>query len=99
MAEAQVINVDLADVWAETSRKTLLRTLSWGDEVAVTRRTNTSIEIELKQFIEAEDGSITPRLVKGHIVPREFWREDWRGPGTEEREQSSQGELRRCAAG
>lgn len=34
MAEAQVINVDLADVWAETSRKTLLRTLSWGDEVA-----------------------------------------------------------------
>ena len=70
MAEAQVINVDLADVWAETSRKTLLRTLSWGDEVAVTRRTNTSIEIELKQFIEAEDGSITPRLVKGHIVPR-----------------------------
>ena len=55
MAEAQVINVDLADVWAETSRKTLLRTLSWGDEVAVTRRTNTSIEIELKQFIEAED--------------------------------------------
>ena len=70
MTEAQVINVDLADVWAETSRKTLLRTLSWGDEVAVTRRTNTSIEIELKQFIEAEDGSITPRLVKGHIVPR-----------------------------
>jgi hypothetical protein len=35
MATKFVINVDLADVWAERNRKKLIRTLAWGDEVDV----------------------------------------------------------------
>jgi len=46
MSTKCVINVDLADIWGETGRKKFLRTLAWGDEVAVTKQDSTRIEIE-----------------------------------------------------
>ncbi len=47
MAQKHVINVDLADVWADKDRKNLLRTLAWGDEVAVIRQTSNHVEVSL----------------------------------------------------
>lgn len=70
MSEIRVINVDLVDVWDGPQRDKLLKTLSWGDRVAVTALNEGSIEIELKKFTEADDGSIVPKFVKGYIVPR-----------------------------
>lgn len=69
MAQKQVINVDLADVWAQQDRKKLLRTLAWGDEITVTRRTSKFIEISLTTFEEQADGSIVPKTTKGFIAP------------------------------
>src|SRR5688572_5728176 len=50
MSKKCVINVDLADVWSETGRKKFLRTLAWGDEVAVIKQSSTRIEIETVVF-------------------------------------------------
>ena len=69
MAEKHVINVDLADVWAEKGRKDLLRTLAWGDEVTVTAQTRDHIEVELATFREEADGSIVPDVTTGFISP------------------------------
>ena len=38
MSVKSVINVDLADVWAEQGRKKFMRSLAWGDEVTVPSR-------------------------------------------------------------
>jgi hypothetical protein len=38
MKKECVVNVDLADVWAERGRKRLIRTLAWGDQVTVVER-------------------------------------------------------------
>ena len=70
MSTKSVINVDLADVWGETGRKAFLRTLAWGDEVAVTSQTSTRIEIETVYFNENPDGSILPVKEVGFIEPR-----------------------------
>jgi beta-lactamase superfamily II metal-dependent hydrolase len=64
-----VINVDLADVWADKERKRLLRTLAWGDEIAVTEQTETYLKVGLTSFREAPDGSIVPRETPGFIAP------------------------------
>ena len=69
MAGTHVINVDLADVWKETTRKTLLRTLAWGDEVTVTKQTAKHVEVELTTFKEKSDGSIIAQATTGFIVP------------------------------
>ena len=36
MSTPCVINLDLADVWDSRGRKSLRRTLAWGDEITVT---------------------------------------------------------------
>lgn len=70
MASKCVINVDLADVWAAPGRKKLRRTLAWGDEVSVTRRTAAWIEIETVHFNEQPDGSVLPVRETGYLEPR-----------------------------
>ena len=52
MATKFVINVDLADVWAERNRKKLIRTLAWGDEVSVVKQTRDYAEVDITEFIE-----------------------------------------------
>ena len=69
MTGTHVINVDLADVWRETGRETLLRTLAWGDEVTVKTQSAKHIEVSLTTFTEKPDGSILPLLTSGFIAP------------------------------
>jgi beta-lactamase superfamily II metal-dependent hydrolase len=70
MATRQIINADLVDVWEERGRKTLLRTLAWGDEVRVAKQqASTHIEVEFTNFIEQQDGSILPQTTTGFIEP------------------------------
>lgn len=69
MAVKSVINVDLADVWAETGRKELLRTLTWGDEVSVLKQTSTHLEIETFQFVKQDDGSVSSKKITAFIEP------------------------------
>ena len=69
MAGTHVINVDLADVWAEKGRKGLIRTLSWGDEVSVINQTSKHVEIALTTFDEQPDGSVIPSTTPGFIEP------------------------------
>ena len=70
MSTQCVINVDLADVWGEEGRKTFLRTVAWGDEVAVTNQDSTRIEIETVYFNQHPDGSILPVKEVGFIEPQ-----------------------------
>jgi beta-lactamase superfamily II metal-dependent hydrolase len=69
MAQKHVINVDLADVWADKDRKKLLRTLAWGDEVSVITQTSNHVEVSLTTFHEEADGSVLPEAATGFIVP------------------------------
>lgn len=69
MRTKQIINVDLADVWAEAGRKKFIRTLAWGDEITVTSQTATTIEIETVNFEKQPDGSILPVKEIGFIEP------------------------------
>ncbi len=69
MAEACVINVDLADVWAEKGRKKFLRTLSWGDQVSVISRSAKALEVGLTTYHESPDGSVLPEVKTGFIEP------------------------------
>jgi beta-lactamase superfamily II metal-dependent hydrolase len=69
MSQKCVINVDLADVWAERGRKTLLRTLAWGDEVVVVQQSASHVELEFVYFNEQNDGSILPVKETGYIEP------------------------------
>ncbi len=64
-----VINVDLADIWEHKGRKTLLRTLAWGDEVTVVKQTTASIEVETVRFESQPDGSVLPAKVSAFIEP------------------------------
>ncbi|MEW6677753.1 MAG: MBL fold metallo-hydrolase [Pseudomonadota bacterium] len=64
-----VINVDLADVWQEPGRKKLLRTLAWGDEVTVLKKTNAHIEIETVTYHQQSDGSVLTEKSTGYISP------------------------------
>jgi beta-lactamase superfamily II metal-dependent hydrolase len=69
MATKCVINVDLADVWAEEGRKKLLRTLAWGDEVTVTTQTATRLEVETVSFQLQPDGGVLPVKTSAFIEP------------------------------
>ncbi len=69
MAKKSVLNVDLADVWAERGRKKWLRTIAWGDEVSVLSEKPTHLEIAIARFEEHPDGSILPVTVTGYIEP------------------------------
>lgn len=70
MGKACVLNVDLADVWEEKGRKKLLRTIAWGDEIAVLKETSTHIEISTFAFHQQPDGSTLPVSITGYIEPR-----------------------------
>lgn len=63
------VNVDLVDVWQKRGRKTLIRTLTWGDEVSVVKQTSTYAEINAVEFVEKKDGSIVPEKQKAYIEP------------------------------
>jgi beta-lactamase superfamily II metal-dependent hydrolase len=69
MAFEAVIAVDLADVYRETGRKRLLRTVAWGDEVTVLKQSAARLEIEALEFRQEADGSIVPRRTVGYIEP------------------------------
>jgi len=69
MSEEVIINVDLADVWAATDRKKIIRTLAWGDQVKVVAKTATAVQVEFADFVEQADGSIVPKITSGFIKP------------------------------
>ena len=64
-----VINVDLADVWDERGRKSLRRTVAWGDEITVTDQKATHLEVEVTSFKTQPDGSLLPVTRGGFIEP------------------------------
>ena len=64
-----VINVDLADVWDERGRKSLRRTVAWGDEITVTDQKATHLEVEVTSFKTQPDGSLLPTTRSGFIEP------------------------------
>jgi beta-lactamase superfamily II metal-dependent hydrolase len=64
-----VINVDLADVWANKGRKTLLRTLTWGDAVTVLKQTSQFLEVETTEYLKQDDGTIVSKKVTAFIEP------------------------------
>jgi hypothetical protein len=69
MSTKCVINVDLADVWGMPERKQFLRTLAWGDEVAVTSQNAKRLELEFVDFNEQPDGTILSVKERGFIEP------------------------------
>ena len=69
MRKQCVVNVDLLDIWAQPERKTLLRTLAWGDEVTVVGESATRLTVEFVYFDELDDGSILPVKETGYIEP------------------------------
>lgn len=69
MASKFVVNVDLVDIWEQKGRKTLIRTLTWGDEVSVIKQTRDYAEIETVDFVESPDGSILPEKTSAYIQP------------------------------
>ncbi|SFP30942.1 ComEC/Rec2 family competence protein [Variovorax sp. 770b2] len=70
MGTKYVINVDLADIWAAPDRKKLLRTIAWGDEIAVTKITSAAIEVEAVVYVAQPEGSVVTEKTTGYIVPR-----------------------------
>lgn len=64
-----VVNVDLVDLWKSSDRKNYIRTLAWGDEVALLKETASHLEIETVEFAEQPDGSILPQPASAFIVP------------------------------
>ena len=69
MAKQFVINVDLADVYEQASRKGFLHTLAWGDHVEVLETTATHLRINTVKFEEKNDGSILPVESEAYICP------------------------------
>ena len=69
MSTQCVINLDLADVWDKRGRKSLRRTLAWGDEITVTDQKSTHLEVEITSFKTASDGSLIPSTRGGFIEP------------------------------
>jgi beta-lactamase superfamily II metal-dependent hydrolase len=69
MGTKAVINVDLADVWAERGRKRLLRTLSWGDEVTVLKQAATHLEVQTFEYVPQDDGTVMSQKVTAFIEP------------------------------
>jgi hypothetical protein len=66
----QVIDTDLADVWAKRQRKGFVRTLAWGDEVEVVEETADFLRVQTVEFVKHPDGSILPEVREGFIEPR-----------------------------
>jgi hypothetical protein len=69
MSTQCVINLDLADVWDKRGRKSLRRTVAWGDEITVTDQKITHLEVEITSFKTGSDGSLIPSTRGGFIEP------------------------------
>jgi hypothetical protein len=69
MATPSVVNVDLADVFAQPDRKGFLHTLAWGDQVEVLETTAKHLRIRTSRFETRPDGSILPVAVDAFIAP------------------------------
>jgi beta-lactamase superfamily II metal-dependent hydrolase len=69
MAAQHLINIDLAKVYEEKTKKGFLTILGWGDEVEVINIASDHIEIKAIKHVEQPDGSIKPVRVSGFIVP------------------------------
>lgn len=69
MAKQMVINVDLADVFAQPGRKGFLHTLAWGDQVEVVETTAAHLKIRTTKFETQPDGSILPAKTDAFIAP------------------------------
>lgn len=66
MAEQAVIDVDLAQVYADKARKKLLRTLAWGDEITVVGKGDGSLKVEFVRY-KSENGSVVADKETGYI--------------------------------
>lgn len=69
MARKCAVNVDLLDVFEARGRKKLIRTLSWGDAITVLDERSTHLEVEVVDFVTADDGSILPQRRVGFVEP------------------------------
>ena len=69
MGIPSVINIDLADVFAEPNRKKYLHTLAWGDYVDVVETTDTHLCISTVRYEEKPDGSILPVATQAFLWP------------------------------
>ena len=69
MANKSVLNVDLADVFANPNRKGYLYTLAWGDFVEVIETTSKHIHINTVKYEKLSDGSILPVNIDAYICP------------------------------
>jgi beta-lactamase superfamily II metal-dependent hydrolase len=69
MAQDYVINVDLADVYKESTRKGFIHSLAWGDAVEVVEITDKYVCINTDKFVKSEDGSYLPTKTKAYICP------------------------------
>lgn len=69
MDARHVINVDLAKVWKTAAGKGYLRTLAWGDHVAVEEITPEHVRIKTVRFTVQPDGSSKPEEASGFIKP------------------------------
>ena len=70
MTSRCVVDVDLIDVWGAPGRKDYRRTLAWGDEVLVKKRSATQLEIETVRFETQPDGSVLPVSETAWVEPR-----------------------------
>lgn len=69
MSTQCVINVDLADVWDKPGRKSLRRTVAWGDEITATDQKSSHLEVEVTSFKTRSDGSLILSTRTGFIEP------------------------------
>ena len=69
MSKQMVINVDLADVFAQPGRKEFLHPLAWGDRVEVLETTAAELRIRTTKFETQPDGSILPVKTEAFIAP------------------------------
>jgi beta-lactamase superfamily II metal-dependent hydrolase len=72
MAKQFVLNVDLAQVFAEPNRKGFMHMIAWGDAISVEKVTSDHLEINTITFEEQEDGSILPVKTKGFVCPKDI---------------------------
>jgi beta-lactamase superfamily II metal-dependent hydrolase len=69
MAMHAVIDVDLAEVYAQPGRKEYLHTLAWGDYVDVLETTDAHVRIRSVKYQAQPDGSILPVDTEAFICP------------------------------
>jgi beta-lactamase superfamily II metal-dependent hydrolase len=69
VARKTVLDVDLADLFAQPGRKGYLYTIGWGDYVDVLETTSKHLRIQTVRFEEKDDGSILPVKTQAFIQP------------------------------